>query len=74
MEYNNEGKLKEQNSSRHRSSKKELVFTKGERCGRAVGEGGRRGLRGIMISTHNVGGDHSEGSTVWRRLVTIASY
>ena len=66
MEYNNEAKLKEQNSSRTRDSKDELVFTKGEGCGRAGGEGGKRGLRGIMISTHGVG-DHGENTVVQRR-------
>ena len=55
MECNNEAKLKEQNSSRLRDSKKELVVTKGEGCGRAGGEGGRRVLRGIMISAHGMG-------------------
>ena len=52
MEYNNEAKLKEQNGSKLRNSKNELVVTKGEVCGRAGGEGGRRELRGIMIGTH----------------------
>ena len=61
MEYNNEAKLKEQNSSRLRDSKNELVVTKGEGCGRAGGEGGRRGRRGIMLSTHAVG-NHGENS------------
>ena len=55
MEYNNEAKLKEQKSSRLTDSKNELVVTKEERCGRAGREGGRRGLRGIMFSTHGVG-------------------
>ena len=66
MEYNNEAKLNEQNSSRLRDSKKGLVITKGEGCGRVGGEGGRRGLRGIMISTHGVGG-HRENSVAQRR-------
>ena len=57
MEYNNEAKPKEQNSSRLTDSKKGLVVTKGEGCGRV--EGGRRGLRGIMFSTHGLG-DHGE--------------
>ena len=56
MECNDEAKLKEQNNSRLRDSKKGLVLTKGEGCGRMGGEGGRRGLRGIMISTHGVEG------------------
>ena len=41
-------------------SKNELVVTKGEGCGRAGGEGGRRGLRGIMFSTHGVVGSRGE--------------
>ena len=64
MKYNNEAKLKEQNGSRLRDSKSELVVTKGEGCGTG-GEGGRRGLRGIMFSTHGVGyhgGNHREGT------------
>ena len=48
MKYKNKRKLKEQNSSRLTHSKKGLAVTKGE--------GGRRGLRGVMINTHNVGG------------------
>ena len=48
-------KLKEQNSSRLTDSKKGLAVTKGERWGRSGGEGERRELRGIMISTHGVG-------------------
>ena len=68
MEYNNEAKLKEQDSSRLRDSKNELVVTKGEGYGRAGGEGGRRGLRGIMFSTHGVG-DHRENSVAQRRHV-----
>ena len=55
MEYKNKAKLKEQNSSRLTDSKKGLVVTKGERCGRAGGDGGRRGLSGIIFSTHGVG-------------------
>ena len=74
MEYNNETKLKEQNGSRLRDSKNELVVTKGEECGRALGEGGRRGLGGIMFSTHGVG-DHRENSAAQRRqIVNVASY
>ena len=65
MEYNNEAKLKELNS-RLRDSKKGLVVTKGEGCGKAGGEGGRRGWRGIMFSTHGVG-DHGENSVAQRR-------
>ena len=66
MEYNSKAKLKEQNRSRLRDSKKGLVVTKGEQCGRAGGEGGRRGLRGIMFSTHGMG-DHGENSVAQRR-------
>ena len=68
MEYNNEAKLKEQNGSRLRDSKDELVVTKGEGCWRAGGEGGRRGMRGIMFSTHGVG-DHGENSVAQRRHI-----
>ena len=49
-------KLKEQNSSRLTDSKKGLAVTKGEVWGRAGGEGGKRGLRGIMIRAHDVYG------------------
>ena len=66
MEYNNEAKLKEQNSSRLTDSKKGLVIAKGEGCGRAAAEGGRRGLWGIMFSTHGVGG-YRENSVAQRR-------
>ena len=37
-----------------------------EGCGRSGGEGGRRGLRGIMFSTHGVG-YHGENSVAQRR-------
>ena len=37
VEYNNEAKLKEQNSRRLTDSKKELAVTKGEGCGREKG-------------------------------------
>ena len=54
MEYNNKAKQKKQNSSRHTDSKKGLAVTKGwERTGE---EGGIKGLRGIMFSTHGVRG------------------
>ena len=68
MECNNEAKLKEQNDSRLRDSENELVVTKGEECGRVGGEGGRRGLRGIMFSTHGVGGQ-GENSVAQRRHI-----
>ena len=68
MEYNNEAKLKEQNGSRLRDSKNELVVTKGEGCGRADREGGRRGLRDIMFSTHGAG-DHGENSVTQRKHI-----
>ena len=71
MECNNKAKLKEQNSSRLTDSKKGLVVTKGEGCERVGGEGGRRGLRGIMFSTHGVRG-HRENSVAPRRqIVTL---
>ena len=65
MEYNNEAKLKEQNGSRLRDSKNELVVTKGEGCASTGGKGGRSGLRGVMFSTHGVG-DHRENSVAQR--------
>ena len=36
---------------------------------RKVGWGGRRGLRGIMIGTHGVGGGHGEDSVAQRGQV-----
>ena len=68
MEYNKEAKLKEQNSSRLRDSKNELVITKGGVFGREGVEGGTRGLRGVMFSTHGVGG-HGENSVAQRRHI-----
>ena len=65
MEYNNEAKLKEQNTSRLTVSMKGLEVIKGEVCGRVGGEGGRRGLRGFMFSTHGVG-VHGEDSVAQR--------
>ena len=48
------------------------MVTKGEGWGRAVGEGGRRGVRGIMIGTHGGGRDHEEDSVAQRRqIVTL---
>ena len=44
------------------------MVTKGEECGRAGGERGRRGLRGIMFSTRGVG-DHGENSVAQRRHI-----
>ena len=73
MEYNNEAKLKEQNSSRLTDSKKAVVVTKGEGCGRAGGEGGRRGLRGIMFTTHGMG-HHGKNSIAQRRHVVDLWY
>ena len=55
MEYNSKAKLKEQNSSRL-TEPKGLGITKGKGLKKVGAEGGRRGLRGVMISTHNVGG------------------
>ena len=53
--YNNKAKPKKQNNSKLTDSKKELVVTKGKRLGRVGGKGGRRGLKGIIISTYNTG-------------------
>ena len=75
MEYNNKAKLKEQNSSRLTVSKKGLGVTKEEGCGRAGGEGGRRGLRGSMIGTHGVGGSWGrQCSTEKANSDSVASY
>ena len=69
--YNNEANLKEQNGSRLRDSKKGLVVTKEEGCGRVDGEGGRRGLRGIMFSTHGVGGYREKSVAQSRHIVNL---
>ena len=42
------------------------MVTKGEGCGRVGEERGRRELRGIMFSTHGVGG-HGENSVAQRK-------
>ena len=44
------------------------MVTKAEGCGKVGGEGGRRGLRGIMFSTHGVG-DHGENSVAQKRHI-----
>ena len=46
MEYNNEAKLKEQNSSRLTDSKKGLVVTKGKGTGEGEWEGREKGNKG----------------------------
>ena len=77
MEYNNKGKLKEQNSSRLTDSKKGLVVTKGQEWERAGGEGGRRGWRSIMIGIHGVWESHRQDSVTQRRQTSsgsVASY
>ena len=67
LEYDNEAKMKDQNSNRLTDSKNELVVTKGEECGKAGRERGReKGLRGIMFSTHGVG-DQGKNSVAQRR-------
>ena len=48
-------KLKKQNCSRITEPKNGLKVTKG--LGRMGGKGGRRGIRSIMMSTHDVAGD-----------------
>ena len=55
MEYDNKPKLKEQNSSRLTDSKKGLAITKGKGLGRVGEKGGRKGLRGTIINTYNIG-------------------
>ena len=71
MEYNNEAKLKEQNSNRLTDSKKGLAVTKGEGWGRVGAEGGRRRLRGTMIGTHGGGGDTGKTVAQRRQIVTL---
>ena len=64
-----------QKSSRLTDSKKELAVMKRKELGRVGGEGGRRGLRGIMISTHNVGRpQRRQYGTEKTSNDTIASY
>ena len=74
MEYNNEAKLKEQNSSKFADSKG-LAVTKGKGYGKAGGEGGRRGLRGFMFSTHGVADNREKQcSTGKAHSGSVASY
>ena len=42
------------------------MVTKGKECEREGWDGGRRGMRGTMFSTHGVG-DHGENSVAQRR-------
>ena len=56
MEYKNKAKLKEQNSSRITEPKNGRTVAKGKGSGESGWEGRKKGKRGIMISTHNVGG------------------
>ena len=72
VEYN-KAKLKEQKSSRLTDSKKGLAVTRGKELGRVGGEGGSRGLRGIMIGTlNNLGAGHREDSIACgRQVVTL---
>ena len=55
MEYNNKAKLKEQNSSRLRDSKKNLAVTKEKGTGEDGGKGRIRWGKkwGIVISMYN---------------------
>ena len=48
--------LKEQNSSRLTEPKNGLTVTKGKGTGEDRWEGSDKGIRGLTISTHNVGG------------------
>ena len=51
------------------------MVTKGERCGRVSREGGRRGLRAIMIGTHGVWEGHGkESSTEMTSNDSVVSY
>ena len=61
MEYNNEAKLKEQNSSRLTNSKKRLAVTKGK--------GGGEGTEGYCDWYTQCRGGHREDSVAQRRHV-----
>ena len=77
MEYKNKEKLKEQNSSRITEPKNGLTVTKGKGTGEDGWEGGIRGIKGIMISTHNVGLGGDTGKAVYTEKTSndsIASY
>ena len=74
MQYNNKAKLKEQNSSRLTDSKKGLVVTKGEECGRAGPEEGRRGLWGIILVHMVWGVTGKQCSTEKANNESVASY
>ena len=74
MEYNNKAKLREQNSSRLTDSKKGLAVTKEKGFRSVGGEGGRRGLRGITISSHNIGRPLGRQDCMRRHVITMASY
>ena len=75
MEYNNKAKLKEQNSSILTDSKKGLAVTKEEGWGRVGEAGGRRGKRGIITITHNIGRSRGrQYSTETTCSDSIASY
>ena len=51
------------------------MVAKGEGWGKVGGERGRRGLRGIMISTHSVRGSRGRlYSTEWTGRDSVASY
>ena len=71
MEYKNKAKLKEQNSNRLTDSKKGLAVTKGKELGRVAGEGGRRGLRGTIISTQNIRRSQGRQYSMEKTVMTL---
>ena len=68
MEYNNKAKTEEKKQQQTHRTQEWTKLPKEKGLGRMGRKGGRRELRGIMISTHNIGG-HGEGSIAQRRQV-----
>ena len=57
MEYKNKAKTEgPKQQQTHRTQEWTNSYQRERDLGRVGGKGGRRGIRGIMISTHNVGG------------------
>ena len=71
MAYNNKAKLKEQNGSRLTNSTKGLAITKGKGLGRVGEKGGRKGLRGTIINTYNIGRSLGRQYSRENQLVTL---
>ena len=61
-----EGTKQQQN---HRTQEWTNIYQREKDWGRGCGKGGRRGIRVIRISTHNVADGHGIGSTAQRRQV-----